>query len=91
VLYASGYDPDAIQSWARRIITWSQGGEVTDGKRASATNAPAARARDVYVYFDNDAKVRAPFDAMSLRQRVSELRIGSPPTARRKACSPETC
>jgi uncharacterized protein YecE (DUF72 family) len=26
--------------------------------------------RDVYVYFDNDAKVHAPFDALRLRQRV---------------------
>lgn len=24
------------------------------------------RKRDVYVYFDNDAKVRAPFDAQAL-------------------------
>ena len=29
------------------------------------------RARDVYVYFDNDAKVRAPFDAQSLRKRLT--------------------
>jgi uncharacterized protein YecE (DUF72 family) len=27
--------------------------------------------RDTYVYFDNDAKVHAPFDAMRLRDRVS--------------------
>lgn len=26
--------------------------------------------RDVYVYFDNDAKVHAPFDAMSLRELI---------------------
>jgi len=30
----------------------------------------AATGRDVYVYFDNDAKVRAPFDAMALASRV---------------------
>jgi uncharacterized protein YecE (DUF72 family) len=29
-----------------------------------------AEARDVYVYFDNDAKVHAPFDAMRLAERV---------------------
>ncbi len=27
--------------------------------------------RDVYVYFDNDAKVRAPFDAMALAERLA--------------------
>ena len=31
------------------------------------------RARDVFVYFDNDAKVRAPFDAQALQRRVAEL------------------
>jgi uncharacterized protein YecE (DUF72 family) len=29
-----------------------------------------SEARDVYVYFDNDAKVHAPFDAMRLAERV---------------------
>jgi uncharacterized protein YecE (DUF72 family) len=28
------------------------------------------KGRDVYVYFDNDVKVRAPFDAMSLAKRL---------------------
>ncbi|MDB4893727.1 MAG: hypothetical protein JWL61_5582, partial [Gemmatimonadetes bacterium] len=27
--------------------------------------------RDVYVYFDNDAKVHAPFDAARLAERVT--------------------
>ena len=29
-----------------------------------------ARSRDVVVYFDNDVKVRAPFDAMALAERL---------------------
>jgi uncharacterized protein YecE (DUF72 family) len=29
--------------------------------------------RDVFVYFDNDMKVRAPFDAEQLRDRVTRL------------------
>jgi hypothetical protein len=29
----------------------------------------------VYVHFDNDAKVRAPFDAIDLQKRVSELQV----------------
>ena len=73
-LYASGYDPHAIDLWARRVLHWAQGGEVVEGKRASATNARKAAARDVYVYFDNDAKVRAPFDAMAFQHRVAELK-----------------
>lgn len=31
------------------------------------------RDRDVYVYFDNDVKVRSPFDAMSLIERLGDL------------------
>lgn len=72
-LYASGYDPDAIDAWARRVMRWAHGANVTDGKHASVTNAPEVANRDVYVYFDNDAKVRAPFDAMALHNRINQL------------------
>jgi uncharacterized protein YecE (DUF72 family) len=37
---------------------------------AERVNAWRGDARDVYVYFDNDAKVHAPFDALRLRARV---------------------
>ena len=33
-----------------------------------------AEGRDVYVYFDNDTKVRAPFDAMALAARLGAVR-----------------
>ncbi len=59
-LYASGYGPKALDRWAARVAAWAQGREVDDGKRASSEAAPALAGRDVYVYFDNDAKVRAP-------------------------------
>jgi uncharacterized protein YecE (DUF72 family) len=72
-LYASGYEPDAIDAWAKRVVRWSRGGEAIEGRRASSRNARPAKRRDVYVYFDNDAKVRAPFDAMALQKRVTEL------------------
>jgi uncharacterized protein YecE (DUF72 family) len=35
-----------------------------------------AAGRDVYVYFDNDAKVHAPFDAAGLARRLAWLRHG---------------
>jgi len=72
-LYASGYDEEAIEKWARRVVQWAHGGEAEDGRKASSQEAPIAKTRDVYVYFDNDVKVRAPFDAMALQKRVSEL------------------
>jgi len=71
-LYASGYEDTALNEWAERAVIWARGGQPT-GRRADAMDADA-RPRDVYVYFDNDAKVRAPFDALGLRERVDRLR-----------------
>lgn len=62
-LYASGYGEKALKRWAARIRAWR------DGREAQGEHAgPPARRRkrDVYVYFDNDIKVRAPFDAQAL-------------------------
>jgi uncharacterized protein YecE (DUF72 family) len=72
-LYASGYEADALDVWARRVVAWARGEEVTDGRRASTHDAPKRKRRDVFVYFDNDMKVRAPFDAEQLRIRVNKL------------------
>jgi uncharacterized protein YecE (DUF72 family) len=72
-LYVSGYDAPAIDAWAQRIVTWSRGGEVTDGEHANEEPAQQRESRDVFVYCDNDAKVRAPFDAMNLHKRIREI------------------
>ena len=55
------------------MVAWARGGEVDDGRKASTRNAAKRKRRDVYVYFDNDMKVRAPFDAAQLRDRVTRL------------------
>ncbi len=75
VLYASGYDEAALDKWAERVVAWAKGGEA-EGQHASVRPAPKGATRDVYVYFDNDAKVRAPFDAQGLMERVERLGIG---------------
>ena len=72
-LYPNGYTADAIDVWARRVIAWSRGEEVTDGTRIHSEPGPKRAARDVFVYFDDDVKVRAPHDAMSLSQRIGAL------------------
>jgi uncharacterized protein YecE (DUF72 family) len=69
-LYASGYTEAALDRWAARIRAWSTGFEPADAKRISAT-APQKRAsRDIYCYFDNDIKVKAPFDAKRLIEKL---------------------
>src|SRR5277367_3322688 len=73
VLYASGYDDDALDEWAARIAAWAQGGEPANAERASSVPAMLCEKCDVYVYFDNDVKVRAPFDALGLIERVNKI------------------
>jgi uncharacterized protein YecE (DUF72 family) len=70
VLYASGYDDRALDAWAARVIAWAKGGEPPDAERVIPEPGLKLPGRDVFVYFDNDAKVRAPFDAQSLMARV---------------------
>jgi uncharacterized protein YecE (DUF72 family) len=71
--YPNGYDAEGIDSWAHRVLAWSRGEEVTDGTRVHPDPAPKLAWRDVFVYFDDDVKVRAPFDAQSLTRRIQEL------------------
>jgi len=68
-LYASGYTEAALDRWAQRIRAWSRGGEPRDARRLTRASK-GARARDIYCYFDNDVKVRAPFDADRLMQKL---------------------
>jgi uncharacterized protein YecE (DUF72 family) len=72
-LYASGYDDVDLDLWANRVVAWARGGQPADGVYASSIPPPKRAKRDVYVYFDNDAKVRAPFDAQGLIARVDKL------------------
>jgi uncharacterized protein YecE (DUF72 family) len=71
VLYASGYETKALNTWATRVVSWAEGDEAK-GPRASKKPPSKCAARDVFVYFDNDAKVRAPFDALALTQKVRQ-------------------
>jgi len=73
VLYASGYDDAALDAWAERVHAWRTGAEPKDPERVIDHPGPRRRARDVFVYFDNDAKVRAPLDAQGLIGRVHKL------------------
>jgi uncharacterized protein YecE (DUF72 family) len=74
-LYVSGYDDNSLDRWALKIRAWQAGRTPSDGR----TLAPPARrrARDVYAYFDNDVKVRAPFDAESLAARLGVASVGA--------------
>jgi len=69
-LYASGYTEEALDRWAARIRAWSKGNEPSDAKHISSVSPSQCASRDVYCYFDNDIKVRAPFDAKRLIEKL---------------------
>lgn len=71
-LYASGYGPKSLATWADRIAAWATGNPPS-GKRISPFSPTEACPHDVYIYFDNDMKVRAPADALSLERRLTRL------------------
>lgn len=56
-LYSSGYSGAELDEWAGLVHRWAHG----------EADEPS---RDVYVYFDNDAKGHAPHDALALAART---------------------
>jgi uncharacterized protein YecE (DUF72 family) len=70
-LYASGYTGDQLAWWANRIDLWSRGQEPAGGPTVTGEPFKPGEARDIYVYFDNDINVHAPFDAINLGELLS--------------------
>jgi uncharacterized protein YecE (DUF72 family) len=64
----SPYNNVALDAWARRIKAWAAGGEPADAVRVGGK--AKSRKRDVFVFFDDDRKVRAPANAMELIRRL---------------------
>ncbi len=69
-LYVSGYTDRALARWAARIRVWSTGSQPRDAHLITSKKPGRRASRDVYCYFDNDAKVKAPFDAMKLTKKL---------------------
>jgi uncharacterized protein YecE (DUF72 family) len=65
-LYVSGYTDEQLGWWAARIRHWAEGGKSDDARLVTKASRRPAKIADVFVYFDNDAKVHAPFDAQRL-------------------------
>jgi len=69
-LYVSGYTRASLDSWAARIRSWAAGREPADARRIAPELRAPRRKRDVYCYFDNDVKVKAPRDAQRLARLI---------------------
>ncbi len=71
----SGYAGPDLEAWARRAQHWAGGAEPDDLPRIAAAAASdkktAATSKDVFVFFINGAKERAPAAAMALMKRLA--------------------
>ncbi|MGY2491977.1 DUF72 domain-containing protein [Cupriavidus sp. CP313] len=65
----TGYAPRELDAWAERVRTWAQGHQPDDLPTVE-DRKPAARKREVFVFFINGAKERAPAAAQALLERL---------------------
>jgi uncharacterized protein YecE (DUF72 family) len=72
-LYTSGYSHEELRAWAARIRRWRVGRPAEHPRQADPKSRGNGKPHDVFVYFDNDVKVRAPFDALNLHRIVQGL------------------
>lgn len=72
-LYKSNYSAKDLGRWAKRVVAWAHGRESPDGRHVSSTPPRKRIRRDVFVYFDNTDKVKAPGNALDLETRVAAL------------------
>ena len=69
-LYASGYTEAELDDWASKIRSWSEGREPRGVVKVVPGKFETGIKRDVYVYFDNDIHSHAPYDAISLANKL---------------------
>jgi len=67
---ATGYPKAALRHWQDTARTWARGGVAADLPRVEPDARVAATPREVFVYFINGAKERAPAAAQAL---IAEL------------------
>ena len=67
----TGYQPAALDAWAKRARAWAEGGAPDDLATIGAgASMRKAATRDVFVYMIAGAKVRAPAAAIALIERL---------------------
>jgi len=67
--YKAGYAPKALDAWAERLRVWARGADPDD---LPLVGKPLAgkKAQDVFAYFINGAKERAPEAARAMIKRL---------------------
>jgi uncharacterized protein YecE (DUF72 family) len=68
----AGYAPKALQAWAGRARLWAQGGAPDDLPRVAEADAKSrAKGRDVFVFFINGDKEKAPAAAQAFLRQLA--------------------
>ena len=75
----TGYPPSALQTFHDRALTWAEGGQPNGLPMIEERQAPLAGGRDVFLYFINGAKERAPAAAQALVQLLGFTPLAWPP------------
>jgi uncharacterized protein YecE (DUF72 family) len=65
----TGYAPKDLDVWAKHAQTWASGNDIAALPHADKSK-PAAKPRDVFIYFIHEGKVRAPAAALALIERL---------------------
>jgi len=68
--HASGYAPKALDDWAEAAKTWSRGSTPSSLPQVEEGKSGTSNARDVFVFFINGAKEKAPAAAGALIERL---------------------
>lgn len=68
----TGYAPDALKGWAKRMTLFAKGGDPADLQHGASASPAKAVPRDVFVYFIHGGKVRAPHAARALMEQLPE-------------------
>lgn len=66
----NGYAPKALDGWAAAAKAWAAGGAPDALPRVEPGGDPATASRDVFVFFINGAKEKAPAAAQALLTRL---------------------
>jgi uncharacterized protein YecE (DUF72 family) len=76
-LYRSNYSAADLDVWAERVKSWTTGRGKAAGDRVGKPGTLEKRPRDVFLYFDNTDKLKAPTNAVQLRERLGQNIIKS--------------
>jgi len=68
--FKDGYAPKALDRWAERTRAWAEGKTAADLPTVASDPASGATPADVFVFFINGAKERAPAAAIALLKRL---------------------